>query len=114
MVEAQDQKAVDNPTVASFFSGIGGFDLGFQRAGFQVTVQCEIDPFCRDILERHWPNIPRLQDINEVKYADVPASDGWTGGFPCQDVSVARMGPRAGLKGKRSGLFYQFARLIGE
>lgn len=101
-----------NPTIASFFSGIGGFDLGFQRAGFQVTFQCEIDPFCHSILERHWPNVVRFKDIKKVNPADVPTSDIWAGGFPCQDVSVARMGPRAGLKGKRSGLFFEFARLL--
>ena len=102
------------PTIASFFSGIGGFDLGFRRAGFDVSLQCEIDPFCRSILERHWPHVTRFKDIKEVRATDVPHSDVWAGGFPCQDVSVARMGPRAGLKGKRSGLFFEFARLLGE
>ncbi len=100
------------PTLASFFSGIGGFDLAFERAGFDISVQCEINSFCRSILERHWPNVHRFKDIKEVDPADVPASDVWAGGFPCQDVSVARMGPRAGLKGKRSGLFFEFARLL--
>ncbi len=104
----------DIPTVASFFSGIGGFDLGFERAGFQVTMQCEINDFCNDILEKHWPDVTRFQDIREVQHADIPTADVWVGGFPCQDVSVARMGPRDGLRGKRSGLFYEFARLIGE
>lgn len=98
-------------TVASFFSGIGGLDLGFERAGFSVTVQCEIDPFCVSILKKHWPSILRFQNIKEMSDADVPFSDVWTGGFPCQDVSLARMGPRAGLKGKKSGLFYEFVRL---
>jgi DNA (cytosine-5)-methyltransferase 1 len=98
-------------TVASFFSGIGGLDLGFHRAGFDLSVQCEIDPFCVSILEKHWPEVPRFLNIKEMKDADVPFSNVWTGGFPCQDVSLARMGPRAGLKGKKSGLFYDFARL---
>ena len=93
------------PTLASFFSGIGGVDLGFINAGFKVTMQCEIDKFCRAILEAHWPTTPRFKDIKEVADADVPISDVWAGGFPCQDVSLARMGPRAGLKGKKSGLF---------
>ena len=100
------------PTVASFFSGIGGFDLGFERAGFEVTAQCEIDPFCRSVLERRWPHVTKFKDIKSVKPTDVPSSDVWAGGFPCQDVSVARMGPRAGLKGKRSVLFFEFARLL--
>jgi len=108
----QHQPAV--PTVASFFSGIGGFDLAFERAGFQITMNCEIDPFCNDILTKHWPGVKKFKNIREVSSADVPSSDVWTGGFPCQDVSVARMGPRAGLKGKRSGLFHEYARLIGE
>jgi DNA (cytosine-5)-methyltransferase 1 len=98
--------------VASFFSGIGGLDLGFHRAGYGVTVQCEIDRFCRSILEKHWPKILKYHDIKEMENADVPVSDVWTGGFPCQDVSLARMGPRAGLKGKKSGLFFEFVRLV--
>jgi DNA (cytosine-5)-methyltransferase 1 len=102
------------PTFASFFSGIGGFDLAFERAGFDISIQCEINPFCCSVLERHWPNVHRLKDIKEVKPADVPLSDVWGGGFPCQDVSLARAGRRAGLKGARSGLFFDFARLIGE
>jgi DNA (cytosine-5)-methyltransferase 1 len=99
---------------ASFFSGIGGFDLGFEQAGFQISFQCEIDPFCNEILEKHWPNVPRAKNIKEVTNATIPISDIWFGGFPCQDVSLARMGPRAGLKGARSGLFHEFARLLRE
>lgn len=100
------------PTLASFFSGIGGIDLGFVNAGFGLTVQCEIDKFCLSVLEAHWPKVPRFTDIKEIDDADVPISDVWAGGFPCQDVSLARMGPRAGLKGKKSGLFFEFARLL--
>jgi len=100
--------------VASFFSGIGGLDLGFERAGFRVTFQCEIDPYCLGILERHWPDVPRTRNIKETNGADVPLSQVWVGGFPCQDVSLARMGPRAGLRGQRSGLFHDFARLLAE
>jgi DNA (cytosine-5)-methyltransferase 1 len=99
-------------TVASFFSGIGGFDLGFERAGLKVQWQCEIVPFCNTILGQHWPNVPRALDITKVDPDEIPDSTVWVGGFPCQDVSLARMGPRKGLKGNRSGLFYDFARLI--
>lgn len=99
--------------MASLFSGIGGFDLGFERAGFDVTIQCEIDSFCNGILQQHWPKVRRLSDITEVDHAEIPVSDVWTGGFPCQDVSLAQMRPRAGLRGKRSRLFYEFSRLIG-
>ena len=99
--------------MASFFSGIGGFDLAFQRVGFEVAYQCELNGFCRSILERHWPTVRRDEDIKKVKDADpIPVCGVWAGGFPCQDVSLARMGPRAGLKGKQSGLFYDFSELV--
>src|ERR1051326_7474344 len=100
-------------SVASFFSGIGGFDLGFERAGLRVVWQCEVDKFCRSILQQHWPNVPIKDDIKQVKPNEIPDAAVWVGGFPCQDVSVARMSsPRKGLKGKRSGLFYDFASLL--
>lgn len=100
--------------VASFFSGIGGFDLGFEKAGFEVTFQCEIDSFCKEILRKHWPEVPRWDNIKTLEYANVPISDVWVGGFPCQDLSLARMGKRDGLGGSKSRLFYDFARLVGE
>lgn len=100
--------------VASFFSGIGGFDLGFERAGFDISMQCEIEPFCNSILEKHWPGILRFSDIKEVTNDTIPTSTVWVGGFPCQDLSLARMGKRAGLRGSKSGLFHEFARLAGE
>jgi DNA (cytosine-5)-methyltransferase 1 len=106
--------AVPRFRAASLFSGIGGFDLGLERAGFEITFQCEIDKFCRTILKHRWPNIPCHENIKELTPDSIPVSDVWAGGFPCQDVSLARMGSRAGLKGKRSGLFHEFARLIGE
>ena len=100
--------------LASFFSGIGGLDLGLERAGFAVNFQCEIKPFCLDILEQHWPDVPRKRDLRDVKRTDVPSADVWAAGFPCQDVSLARMGPRSGLRGKQSGLFHEFMRLVGD
>lgn len=99
-------------SLASFFAGIGGFDLGFQQAGIETVWQCEIDSYCTDILEQHWPEVPRTSDIREVHPDDIPDAAIWAGGFPCQDVSLARMGPRKGLRGSQSGLFYEFARLI--
>ena len=99
--------------VASFFAGIGGFDLGFEQAGIQTVWQCEKKSFCLDILDKHWPDVPRVADITEVDADDIPEAEIWAGGFPCQDVSLARMGPRSGLRGKQSGLFYDFAQLIG-
>jgi DNA (cytosine-5)-methyltransferase 1 len=98
--------------MASFFAGIGGFDLGFERAGVETVWQCEKKDFCLDILEQRWPGVPRSNDITEVMPNDIPDADIWAGGFPCQDVSLARMGPRSGLRGKQSGLFYDFAQLI--
>lgn len=98
--------------VASFFAGIGGFDLGFERAGMRTVWQCEIKPFCLDVLERHWPGIPRGTDIRLVQPQEIPEADLWAGGFPCQDISLARMGPRNGLQGSQSGLFFEFARLL--
>ncbi|WP_460958116.1 DNA cytosine methyltransferase [Spirosoma litoris] len=98
--------------VASFFAGIGGFDLGFERAGMETVYQCEIDKFCNNILHHHWPHVKKDTDITTVDYADVPESDVWCGGFPCQDLSLARARSRDGLNGKRSGLFYRFADLL--
>lgn len=99
-------------TVASFFSGIGGLDLGLERAGFNVRFQCEVKPFCRDILQQHWPDLPLDQDIRTLDDAKIPEADVWAAGFPCQDLSLARMGPRSGLRGVQSGLFHDFMRLV--
>lgn len=104
----------DSPplTHASFFSGIGGFDLGFERAGFLSTFLCEKKPFCRKVLTQHWPGIPIQEDIKNVDPRSIPESHVWTAGFPCQDLSLARMGPRAGLRGDQSGLFHDFIALV--
>lgn len=101
-----------NLRLASFFAGIGGFDLGFEAVGVQTVWQSEIKPFCTSVLARHWPDVPKATDIREVDPLSIPNADIWAGGFPCQDVSIARMGPRSGLEGKQSGLFYEFARLL--
>ncbi|MFW7341839.1 DNA (cytosine-5-)-methyltransferase [Pollutimonas sp. H1-120] len=101
-------------SVASFFAGIGGFDIGFEAAGFSISMHCEVEPFCQSILKKHWPNTPLHHDITKIESHEIPSSDVWVGGFPCQDLSLARMGKRAGLRGSKSGLFYEFARLVGE
>ena len=98
--------------VASFFSGIGGLDLGLERAGFEVVFHCEVKPFCRDILQQHWPDLPIDSDIRVLDDAKIPEADIWAAGFPCQDLSLARMGPRSGLRGSQSGLFHDFMRLV--
>ncbi|CCK78581.1 DNA cytosine methyltransferase [Desulfobacula toluolica] len=100
-------------TFNSFFAGIGGFDLGFEEAGISPAYHCEINKYCNSVLKRHWPGVPNGFDINSVDPIELPDADVWCGGFPCQDVSVARgwLG-RDGLKGKNSGLFYPFLSLI--
>jgi len=99
------------------FSGIGGFSLGLERSGaFETVAFCEIDPFCRRILEKHWPEVPCYDDVRNLTAerlrADGISVDAICGGFPCQDISVAGTG--AGLSGERSGLWGQFSRIIGE
>jgi DNA (cytosine-5)-methyltransferase 1 len=88
--------------VLDLFSGIGGFSLGFHWAGFRTIAFCEQDPFCREILERHWPGVPIFPDIRTLPAGRLRP---WVvcGGFPCQDVSLAGRG--AGLLGARSGLW---------
>lgn len=100
--------------VASFFSGIGGIDLGFERAGMEVVFQCEILPFGRKVLRKHWPDIKIENDITKIDAGDVPEADVFVGGFPCQDLSLANQGKRKGLEGARSGLFFKYAELIGD
>ncbi len=103
----------NNLNVSSFFAGIGGFDLGLERAGFKSVFQCEINDFCVSVLEKHWPEVTRNGDIGKLNAEEIPESDIWCGGFPCQDVSVARGSKgRDGLKGKNSGLFFPFLELI--
>jgi DNA (cytosine-5)-methyltransferase 1 len=96
--------------VGSLFSGIGGFDLGLERAGMRIVWQCEADTFCRRILARHWPTVPCYADVRSLRQ---PAPiDVLCGGFPCQDLSSA--GKRLGIDGARSGIWSEYARLIGE
>ena len=99
-------------TANSFFAGIGGFDRGFERAGIRLGLQCEVDKFCRNILNDRWPDVVCFGDINSLQPGDINEADIWCGGFPCQDVSIARGSKgRKGLAGKESGLFFRFAEL---
>lgn len=98
--------------IASFFSGIGGLELGLEAALDAETVfQCERDPYARSVLERHWPGVPRSDDITALRGdGDIPQAEVWCGGFPCQDISVA--GRMEGIRGERSGLFFEWMRLV--
>jgi DNA (cytosine-5)-methyltransferase 1 len=102
----------DELRVGSLFSGIGGFDLGFGRAGLRTAWFCEADPFCQRVLRHHWPAVPVHGDIRGLSALNVETVDVLAGGFPCQDLSVAGRGE--GIDGARSGLWAEFARLIGE
>jgi len=111
--------------VLDLFSGIGGFSLGLERAkcetgpydGFETVAFCEIDRSVYPVLDAHWPGTPVYSDVRELSAARLAADgiatiDIITGGFPCQDISIAGRG--AGLAGARSGLWAEIARLIGE
>jgi DNA (cytosine-5)-methyltransferase 1 len=100
----------------SLFAGIGGFDLGLERAGWQCAGQVEIDSFCRRVLEKNWPMVQRFEDVRNVTGEIIRKQCGSihaiVGGFPCQDISQA--GQKFGIEGKRSGLWFEMARLISE
>lgn len=105
--------AVNRYGINSFFSGIGGFDIAFEQHGFETRYLCEINDFCNEILSAHWPEVNKDKDINKIKADEIPQAEVWCGGFPCQDISVARgASERLGLNGPRSGLFYRFAELL--
>jgi len=95
---------------ASFFSGIGGLDLGFERAGIETVSVSEIDPYANSVLAERFPDAPNLGSITEVNAHDIPEADIWSGGFPCQDLSTA--GKRSGFAGDRSSLAFTFLGLV--
>jgi len=123
--------------VLDLFSGIGGFSLGLERAGMRTVAFCEIDPYCRRVLAKHWPDVPIYDDVRTLTASSLVANPdyqrqlqsqgcerdqwGWAGdcgidlicgGFPCQDISTAGKG--AGITGARSGLWSEYARIVGE
>ena len=99
-------------TIGSLFAGIGGFDLGFERAGFTTAWAVEIDQKAQAVLRRHFPSAALHDDVCAVGVHNLAPVDVVTFGSPCQDLSVA--GKRAGLAGERSGLFHEAARIIRE
>lgn len=99
-------------TYGSLFSGVGGFDLGCDAAGWDCQWQVEWDAKARSVLERHWPTVPKYEDVRDVNGHELAPVDVITYGFPCQDLSVA--GKRAGLDGDRSGLLFEAIRIIRE
>jgi len=102
--------------VLDLFSGIGGFSLGLERAGFETVAFCEFDKKARLVLNKHWPDVPVYDDVRTLTYEQLQTDglnvDVICGGFPCQDISLAGKG--AGLEGERSGLWFEFHRLIEE
>jgi len=102
--------------VLDLFSGIGGFSLGLERAGMRTVAFCEIEPYARAVLRKHWPNVPCYDDVRTLTAdrlnADGIVPDVICGGFPCQDISVA--GDGLGITGPRSGLWSEYARIVGE
>ncbi len=98
-------------TFGSLFAGIGGFDLGFERAGMRCEWQVEIDPYCRRVLQMHWPDVRRHDDVRTFPPADGEwGVDVICGGFPCQDISLSGTG--LGLAGERSGLWREYLRIV--
>jgi DNA (cytosine-5)-methyltransferase 1 len=102
--------------VLSLFSGVGGFDMGLENAGMKTVFQCEWDKHANSILHKHWPDVPKWDDVSTLTgkhiLAQTPVIDVVAWGSPCQDLSVA--GKRAGLEGGRSGLFHEGIRIIKE
>ena len=105
-------------TGVSLFAGVGGFEIAMRNHNVKVVASVEIDKNCQSVLRRHFPESTIFDDVTTVKGSDLvgagfdPSRGIITGGFPCQDLSVA--GKRAGLAGKRSGLFWEIARLVEE
>lgn len=96
--------------VGSLFTGVGGLDLGFERQGFPISWACDKEKHCRTILAKHFPKTKIYDDVCTIDPTKVEPVDIVIGGFPCQDLSVA--GGRKGLAGERSGLFYEFIRIV--
>lgn len=100
--------------IGSLFSGIGGFELGLERAipKSETIWQVEQNTFCQKVLSKHWPNAKIYNDVRNITRDNVKPIDILCGGFPCQDISLA--GKLRGLHGEKSGLWWEMLRIIGE
>jgi DNA (cytosine-5)-methyltransferase 1 len=100
--------------VLDLFSGIGGFSLGLQKTGyFNTLLFCEIEDYCQKVLSKNFPDIPIHSDVRSLSVRE-GEYDLMCGGFPCQDISIAIRNKSVGIKGERSGLWFQYKRLIAE
>ena len=101
-------------SIGSLFSGIGGFELGLERAipNSHTIWQVEQNEFCKSILQKHWPHAKIFSDVHVVGSHNLEAPDILCGGFPCQDIST--LGKGEGLNGKKSGLWFEMFRIICE
>ncbi len=97
-------------TFGSLFAGIGGIDLGLERAGMKCKWQVEIDNYATRVLKKNWPDVRRYRDIRELEEGILEPVDLICGGFPCQDISNA--GKMAGITGEQSGLWKEYLRVI--
>jgi len=99
--------------VLDLFSGIGGFSLGLERAGMETVAFCEFDKHAQKVLKKHWPDVPIYDDVRALDGRQFRGTvDVVCGGFPCQDISIAGKG--AGINGEKSGLWFEFYRVINE
>ena len=101
--------------IGSLFAGIGGFELGIERAipGSETIWQVEQNKYCQSILQKHWPNAKIYDDVRNITKHNVEPVDILIGGFPCQSISVA--GKQEGLENEeKSGLYWEFHRIISE
>ncbi len=111
-MQSTDTSTMKKLKILDLFSGIGGFSLGLEATGgFETAAFCDIDPYCRSVLKKHWPNVPIFEDIRKLKGTDIGTVDIITGGYPCQPFSVA--GKQKGVEDKRH-LWPEYFRLIKE
>ena len=102
------------PTIGSLFAGIGGFDVGFENAGYRTAWQVELNPINRAVLADRFPHARQFEDVRECGAHNLSAVDVITAGFPCQDISIAGSHAPRGLQGERSGLFWEVIRILKE